>query len=245
MANKGRKVAIPQSITLTGIFFGLLSILWAEAQPYWACVAIVGAAFCDLVDGRVARFTGTSSEFGAELDSLADVVSFGMAPAIVVYHFGISGKGVAQGFDPWVLVPFLYVACGAIRLARFNVATGDVGEMKDFQGIPIPVAALLLTTLVMASVEVGWKMAEEKIFMAPFVVIVALLMVSSIPLPSFKHFSRRRGKYLFFGSIAVGFLILGLGGAAGALLFGILLCYVLLGVFRGLVGRSSDASVSE
>ena len=239
MPRKSRTVAIPQFITLTGVFFGMLSILWAEAQPYWACVAIIGAAFCDMIDGRIARFTGTSSEFGAELDSLADIVSFGLAPAILVYHYGIHGGGLSQGFDPWIFVPFVFVACGALRLARFNVAAGEAGETKDFQGIPIPIAALLLTTLVMASVEVGWKMAAEKEFMVPFVLTIALLMVSSIPLPSFKDLKRRRAKILLFGSIAVGFLILGLGGAAGTLLFGVLACYVLLGIARGALARIS------
>ena len=244
MSEYSRKAFIPQGITLTGIFFGLLSILWAEALPYWACTAIVGAGFCDLIDGRVARFTGTTSEFGAELDSLADIVSFGLAPAILVYHYGLAGASTGRGFDPWVLVPFVFVCCGAIRLARFNIGTGGTSPGIDFSGVPIPVAALLLTSLVMASVELQLHVVTEPVFMAPFVVVVALLMVAPFRMRSFKQFRRRWGKWLFFGAIGFGFLILALGMAAGAVLFCCLVLYVLMGLaqtFLGASGQEMDA----
>ena len=99
------RIAFPQAITLSGIFCGMLAILWAPMRPYWACTAIIVAALCDTVDGRIARVLKASSDFGAELDSLSDFVCFGVAPAVVLYLWTLEaggGAGQAPAFSPAV-----------------------------------------------------------------------------------------------------------------------------------------------
>ena len=93
MSERPRVVsALPSAITLLGVFGGFLCLVWAPFHPYWAACAIIGASLCDMIDGRVARLTGTSSEFGVQLDSLADLASFGVAPAFLVYHWAIAAR---------------------------------------------------------------------------------------------------------------------------------------------------------
>src|SRR5258708_27312103 len=142
-----RGAAILPSLFTTGnLFLGFWAIVrtfhgqYAEAAPliFWAILL-------DVLDGRIARMTGTTSEFGAELDSLADVVSFGVAPALLIYSWGFSSLPRVG----W-LVAFLFVVCGALRLARFNVQKTSV-DGRYFVGLPIPAAAAPVAALVNAS----------------------------------------------------------------------------------------------
>lgn len=233
------RIAIPSSVTLTGIFCGLLSIALASERPYAACLALVGAALCDMIDGRVARVAGARSSFGAELDSLADIVSFGLAPAWLAYRWSLSPT-LPPGFDPWLLVAFAFVAAGAVRLARFNTkalgisksSAGTPAPLDEFEGLPIPVAAMLTVTLVMASHELGIPELRRPEVMATAMLVAAVLMVSRLPLPSYKRFPNLGQKVLFYGLITAGLTMLALGKPGGTALLGFTLLYMLGGFWR-------------
>ncbi|MCA9710557.1 MAG: CDP-diacylglycerol--serine O-phosphatidyltransferase [Myxococcales bacterium] len=233
------RIAIPSSVTLAGIFFGLLSIALAGTEPYGACLALIGASLCDMLDGRVARVVGARSAFGAELDSLADIVSFGLAPAWLVYRWSLAPAG-PEGFDPWLLLAFAFVAAGAIRLARFNTKIGH-GPIDEFEGLPIPVAAMLVVTPVMMSHELGIEAVREPRIMASVMATAAVLMVSRLPLPSYKRFTSRARQVVFYGLIVGGLVMLALGRPGGTVLLGFTLLYLLGGLWRGAMRRGSSA----
>src|SRR6185295_3876011 len=137
------KFVLPNLFTVTSIFCGFyaLTLCAGEASPsqlYQAALAIFFAMFFDGFDGRVARLTRTQSQFGVELDSLADVMSFGLVPAILVYKWALAPLGF------WgIFVAFMFASCGALRLARFNVLaqrSGHGGSSRFFVGLPIPLA---------------------------------------------------------------------------------------------------------
>ena len=147
------KFVLPNLFTITSIFCGFyaLTLCAGEASPsqlYQAALAIFFAMFFDGFDGRVARLTRTQSQFGVELDSLADVVSFGVAPAMLVYKWALAPLGLVG-----LLVSFMFTACGALRLARFNVlahSTDHSGSSRFFVGLPIPLAAGMIVSMVIA-----------------------------------------------------------------------------------------------
>jgi len=149
---------------------------------YRAGIAIAFSMIFDTLDGRIARLTKTSSAFGAELDSLADMVAFGAAPAMIAFNWGLHHFGRLG----W-LVAFVYCACGALRLARFNVMI-DAVDKKYFQGMPIPTAAALVVGYVYLCAEYNLN-SKPMLLLGLFItVIVALSMVSNIKFYSFKEF---------------------------------------------------------
>ncbi|MCL7715544.1 CDP-diacylglycerol--serine O-phosphatidyltransferase [Stenotrophomonas mori] len=181
---------LPNLFTTAGLFAGFYAIIAASNGDFVnASVAVFVAAVMDGLDGRVARLTGTSSEFGVQYDSLADLVSFGMAPALVMYHWALSSlkfDSDVMGRVGW-LAAFLYAACAALRLARFNTQVGTV-DKRWFVGLASPAAAGLMMSFVWAFADggLGWS-GEELRYVALVVTIVAgLLMVSRIRFWSFK-----------------------------------------------------------
>ena len=136
----GAVYILPNLLTTGNLFWGFFSIMKSlQGQFAWAGAALLLAAVFDVLDGRVARLTKGTSEFGVQYDSLCDLVSFGCAPAIMMYQFGLS----AFGRLGWILC-FLFMACGALRLARFNVMSGIGKASGDFTGLPIPMAAAVI-----------------------------------------------------------------------------------------------------
>jgi len=226
--------ALPSAITLLGVFGGFMCLVWAASAPYWAACAVIGASLCDMIDGRVARMTGTSSAFGVQLDSLADLASFGVAPAFLVYQWGLSGGGAA-GFDLGVVPVFLFVAACAIRLARFNLIAGGAEPGFHIVGLPTPVAALFVTTLTMAEHEVGWTWLRSMPLLIAVVLVLAVLMVSRIQFPSYKRFRSRSRQLAFFAAITAGLTLLIAGGPGGAVLFVLMVAYVVVGISGALV----------
>jgi len=180
---------LPTLFTVGNLFCGYLSI-WNSIQGKfeWAAGLIFIAALADGLDGRVARLTNTASEFGEEYDSLADVISFGMAPAILLYFWGLSGQPDLQrlGF----MVSFLFVVCGSMRLARFNIQTRVV-DKRYFVGLPIPMAASVPASIVLANPRIQLTRPGFFLLLAATAVL-SYLMVSTIRYRSFKDLDLKR-----------------------------------------------------
>src|SRR5438094_7375641 len=180
---------LPNLFTVSSIFCGVYSITLSAGEPtgdnfYRAAVAIFFGSFFDAFDGRVARLTRTQSEFGVELDSLADVITFGVAPAILVYKWALAGMGTGG-----IAICSIYAACGAIRLARFNViAHAESGTQRYFIGLPIPLAAGMVVALVIAlnNLEAPVSEAVGLWPIAALMLVLAFLMVSTIRYRTFK-----------------------------------------------------------
>lgn len=180
---------LPNLITAGSLFFGLLSMKYSiegrineniELFVY-AAYAILAAGICDALDGSVARLTHTQSSFGVQLDSLCDLVSFGVAPAVLVYNFGLHHL-TRLGF----CVSFIYMACGALRLARFNVQSSLGKTNGNFTGIPIPMAAAPVAVFIMAQAELSswslkdkmeWETHLAHFLTTPFVRDITLLVI--------------------------------------------------------------------
>lgn len=182
---------LPNLFTLSSVFCGFYAVVLCASNPveddfYRAALLIIYAMFFDTIDGRVARLTKTQSAFGVEIDSLADVVSFGVAPAVLVYTWALSPLGFLG-----VVASFMYVACGAIRLARFNVmVTVSDGKPKKpskyFSGLPIPGAAGILVSMVAANHVMSGHLYGSRIPIVVLVVALSVFMVSTIQFRSFK-----------------------------------------------------------
>jgi len=172
---------LPNLFTTAGLFSGFYSIIASMKGIYEiAAWTILIAVVFDGLDGRIARITRTGSKFGAEYDSLADVIAFGVAPAILSYQWAL----VSFGKWGW-LTAFLFVTCGALRLARFNVQVGVV-DSRFFNGLAIPAAASIVATSVLLYFKLGGEGHFFHISMLIGTVIIAMLMVSSIKYYSFK-----------------------------------------------------------
>jgi len=192
------KFALPSAITLVSVLCGFSSVVMSinaagpNSSSYflWAAGLLVLAGVFDGLDGRVARATNTTTEFGVQLDSLADVLSFGMAPAILAYRYGFFELGLVDHqlrAVGWA-ASFFFVACGALRLARFNVQVG-YQDPRFFNGMPIPAGGACI-----ASVILCWphspKAALWAYVFAAELFLVGLLMVSTLGFPSFKKRSQ-------------------------------------------------------
>jgi CDP-diacylglycerol--serine O-phosphatidyltransferase len=177
---------LPTLFTVGNLFCGYLSI-WCSIRGTFEIAAylVIVAAVLDALDGRIARLTNSASEFGEEYDSLADLVSFGVAPAVLAYSWGLSDFSRLG----W-LASFLFVVCGSMRLARFNIQT-HVVDKKYFIGLPIPAGAATLATLVLATPEP----LVDRVWMAGLLaltIILSYLMISTIRYRSFKDLDLKR-----------------------------------------------------
>ena len=225
----GRKsiFVLPNLFTSASLFAGFWAMISAmEGKFVEASLAILAALVFDGLDGKVARATGTVSRFGVEYDSLADLVAFGVAPGMLIYLWALQPFG-RLGF----LAAFLFVACGALRLARFNVQVDVVGT-SHFVGLPIPAAASTLATTVLFCAEMGWTGPLDFWPLVVLVFALSFLMVSNIHYMSFKELGLAKLKsfnglvamLLFFVLVAMqpqimGFVLLALyvlGGPFGA-----------------------------
>ena len=172
---------LPNLFTTANLLCGFYSIIIAMKGDYFmAAVPLLLAFVLDGLDGRIARFTNTTSKFGAEYDSLSDLVAFGVAPAVLVYTWGL------MEFGKWGwIAASLFVICGALRLARFNIQIGIV-ESKVFNGLPIPAAAAVVATGILLYYKLGGTGTFHHILVLLGVFAIAVLMVSNIKYYSFK-----------------------------------------------------------
>lgn len=195
------RAAVPSFFTLMNLFSGFLSIIQAfEGRFDYACWLIVLAAFFDVLDGMMARLTNSSSLFGIELDSLSDIVSFGVAPSVLVYAFGLKEFG-ALG----LICSALPAICGAVRLARFNVSF--TGEKQDyFVGMPIPGMAIIIVALILNFNRAEWfsRFSPSNLsILVPIVILLSFLMISTIrfdaiPKPSASYIKAHPKKFLAY-----------------------------------------------
>lgn len=194
---------LPNLFTTAALFCGFYAIVQAMNQRFdFAGAAIFVAMVLDSLDGRVARMTNTQSEFGAEYDSLSDMVSFGAAPALVVYEWALKGMGKLG----WIAA-FIYVAGAALRLARFNTNVAIV-DKRFFQGLPSPAAAALVAGFVWVMNDYGITGMDVRWFAWGFAVYAGLTMVSNVPFYSFKNINLRRSvPFIFVFAIALVFTL--------------------------------------
>lgn len=214
---------LPNLFTTGTLFGGFYAIVMAMGGRFeLACIGILIAMVADGLDGRIARLTNTSTDFGKEYDSLCDMVAFGVAPAVVIYAFSLHSLADYRwlgGKLGW-MIAFTYCACAALRLARFNVLAAIAGSNKDFYGVPSPAAAAVVTFFVWSCVDdshslfswisgrVPFSGEDVLPFAAPLTLATALSMVSSLRYNSFKKLNLAgRMRFLPFAAV-VGVLAL-------------------------------------
>jgi len=201
---------LPNAITLAALFSGFYAIVMAiNGRFEVACIAVFCAAVLDSLDGRVARMTNSQSAFGEQMDSLSDMVSFGAAPALIIYIWALKDLGKA-GWIP----AFVYISGAALRLARFNVNIGVV-DKRFFQGLPSPAAAALVIGLVWVVDDGGFKEVSKILPLAltafGVTLYAGLSMVTNAPFYSFKVVgSRRTVPFIVIVAIALGIAVVSL-----------------------------------
>jgi CDP-diacylglycerol--serine O-phosphatidyltransferase len=177
---------LPNLFTTSALFAGFYGIIAAmDGNFSKAAIAIFIAMVLDTLDGRVARLTNTSSDFGAEFDSLSDVISFGVAPGLIVYEWSLQSLGGLGLGQLGLVASFLYAACTALRLARFNTQLG-IADKRFFQGLACPAAAALVTGMIWVADDLGYKGQQLPFVAFSVTVAAALLMVSNFTYYSFK-----------------------------------------------------------
>jgi CDP-diacylglycerol--serine O-phosphatidyltransferase len=244
---------LPNLLTLSSIFCGFFAIVacttgnGASGEPsgedfYRAALFIVFAMVFDVLDGRVARLTRTQSAFGVQIDSLADIVSFGVAPAILVYRWSLDVLG-----DAGMFLSFAFLACGAIRLARFNVlATQPSGAPKKpskyIVGLPIPGAAGLLVSIIVANFAVTGSLRSTPELIAVVVVALSFFMVSTVPFRSFKDIKLTWRSIAFVGVTIVSSAVVAAVFHPSFALVWLIFGYVALAVLESFLEISKKAA---
>ena len=209
VSNKNSRIILPNILTLFGVCIGLSSIKFAfDGNFELAIIAVIVAGIIDGLDGRIARLIKGTSKVGKELDSLTDVISFGVAPAFIMYFWALSETGRVG----W-LISLIYVVCVALRLARFNVSSNEESSWKDnfFEGIPSPAGGVLvLMPLILSISEFQFLNLNYQIIVPIMFIIVSILLISKIPTYSFKRIvvPRSASIFLLFGIILYFGLIL-------------------------------------
>jgi len=214
---------LPNLFTTGNLFCGFWAIVSVfQEKFFFAAIAILLACVFDVLDGKVARLSGATSKFGVQYDSLSDLVSFGVAPALLAYSWALR----PYGRFGW-LAAFLFVVCGALRLARFNVMS-SAGEVKYFKGLPIPAAASMIALtilLYLRLIETGWV---KDIVILVMIYVLAFLMVSSIRYSSFKELDlARRKPFSIFMFVILSMIVIVMEPVL--VLFGFILLYIFSG----------------
>jgi len=214
---------LPNLFTTGSLFAGFYGMIAGINGDYkTAAICILVSAVFDGLDGKVARATGTTSKFGVEYDSLADLVAFGVAPGLIMYFWALKPFGRLG----W-LAAFLFVVCGALRLARFNVQVETV-ESKRFVGLPIPAAASMVSATILFFHHMGWPSSYKKLAIIVMIYLLAFLMVSNVKYYSFKDPEVIKKQPFGFLVLAVLLLII-IAAEPAIMIFALLCCYILSG----------------
>lgn len=231
---------LPNLLTSVSLFSGFYAIIATIDMKFvYAAIAIFVSGIFDMLDGRVARMTGSTSKFGVEYDSLSDVIAFGVAPGLLAYMWALK----VYGRFGW-LAAFLYVACGALRLARFNIQV-DTVQRKKFLGLPIPAAASIIAGSVLFNSWLGDTGIDLKtVFMPILIYILAFLMVSDVRYSSFKDMSVFKGKP-FRSTVAAVLLIVIIFAEPKITLFILTFGYLLSGPVYTLVNRKKISTEKD
>jgi CDP-diacylglycerol--serine O-phosphatidyltransferase len=221
---------LPNLFTTAVLFSGFYAIIAAADGNFdRAAIAIFIAMVCDGLDGRIARWTNTQSDFGKEYDSLSDMVAFGVAPAVVAYQWGVESiaeYGALWGRLGW-LATFFYAACAAFRLARFNTKTAT-SDKRYFEGLPSPSGAALLAGFVWMMYDLQREGLRALVLAFAVATVAGLLMVSRFPYLSGKDFNlNRRLPFAFLLLVPLGFVLV--GSSPPEMLFGLFALYALSG----------------
>jgi len=197
---------LPSLFTLTNLYLGYLSIAATfEGRYRWAAIYIIIAAVMDGLDGLVARLIKATSDFGIQLDSLADTVSFGLATSFLIYIWGLWPTGAKMPF-----ISFLFLTAGVLRLARYNIRTKSQTDRKTYQGLTVPSAAMFMASLVFAHPE-PLETRPPAFLIGLLVVIISFFMVSTMRYPNLLSFSPRKkvdAKSLLIVAVFLGGLFL-------------------------------------
>lgn len=230
---------VPATITSIGLLAGFYSLISSvDAHFEFAAVLIMVAFVCDGLDGRVARLSRTSSQFGVEYDSLSDIVAFGVAPAGLAYSWALRPLGAVA-----IVISGLFVVAAGLRLARFNIQTGTV-DKRRFTGLPVPGAAAMIAGIVLAYSYFELNSPRALcVVMAPLTFALAALMISRVPYPSFKalHFRKRVQIELMAVVLVVVAMLLAMPQFT---LFMLATAYVLSGPFLIVRGEGMTAKVA-
>jgi CDP-diacylglycerol--serine O-phosphatidyltransferase len=214
---------LPNLFTTAGLFAGFYAIVMSMERVFdMAAIAIFVAMIMDALDGRVARMTNTQSAFGAEYDSLSDMVAFGVAPALLTYEWSLRSLGKFG----W-LAAFVFVAAGALRLARFNTQV-NTADKRYFQGLPIPAAAAVIASMVWLGSEYAIPGTTIDILVAPITIFAAVLMVSNVRYHSFKQIDLKN-RVPFVAILVVVLIFAAISLDPPKILFLIFFCYGLSG----------------
>lgn len=235
VVNRPRRavVILPNGATLASLFFGVFAIVAASRSEFdTAARCVVAAGICDALDGRIARATGTGSRFGSELDSLVDAISFGLAPALIMY-FAVLNR---NGWD-WIFA-FLFVACAVIRLARFNVEQAGRAK-KYFHGLPSPAAGMTLATYFWFSQtslynqtiigDLNWPAGLRGLMLVLAFLMISNVSYPAVPVVGFKKISEILGTLVVFVTL-IGVLVL-----RTEFYFPALVLYVLYGLAKTVI----------
>ena len=229
---------LPNLFTTAGLFFGFYAIVQAtKGQFEHAAIGIFIAMIMDGLDGRVARMTNTTSEFGKEYDSLADVIAFGLAPALVIYEWSL----LVSGKIGW-LCAFIYVSATALRLARFN--TQDSKDKRYFQGMPCPAAAACVAAWVWSFYSFGISGRSLDILSLLLMLVLGLMMVSNVPFKSFKDLDLK-GRVPFVALIFPVIVLVAISFDPPRVLFVIFFLYLASGPTIWLMHRMGWGAVTE
>jgi CDP-diacylglycerol--serine O-phosphatidyltransferase len=236
-------MALPGAFTTGNLFFGFYAVISAcRLELVNASYFVIAGALLDFIDGKVARLSKSYSRFGTEFDSLADVVTFGVAPSVIMFSYFLSVRGEWS----WLLV-FVFLLAGALRLARFNAL--DPGpEKKSFTGLPIPVAGCFLVSFIPFSTTPFYlqylsSLNHEK-YLSVVIVITSILMISNVPYPNFP--ALKRGEYLW--KLVIIFFILFLIGIFTIpeyLFFFLGFIYIIYGCIKAVVAGLWERSIDK
>lgn len=223
---------LPNMLTTISMFLGFLAIVWAASGRFHAAgLAILVAALMDGLDGKVARLTHTASEFGVQYDSLADLVAFGLSPAFLLWHWQLAHLGRAG-----IAAAFIYTACGALRLARFNIGAGSVSK-RFFIGLPIPAAGCTAVTFVFFSDGLPSGLAGA----LPWATLALAVCTGLLMVSSFRYFSFKEYDFLTAHPVRtmIAFLFLLALVVTQPRIFGFVYCslYIAWGFFYSLLRR--------